>query len=345
MTTWHQPTPGPIATLTPPTQMRELVRNLRTHAARHDDTAWLHPAPNAERRPIPSLSQDLLDAIGVVGLATPRSVGESHLLRPLTHLIHGPVRHLLIDDVALLPTYALDELHQCALIARTQLWLVLDTGDQPPARGTGRTRHQHAADILEWVTATSTTLAPDQLLTTWAARPQATPQCETRSQTWWYAPLPPGPAPVACLDHEATANDTTSTPRITCLLAGMRRALTGGTVAPATARQRLIELTDHPDITVADRWALAAAGRDLYTPGIDALTQTHPGSHRVALRDVAPDATTIHVRGTARPVGPMRRPALARLRTSRQLAGALPAEPIDGIFHLEPGVRPSRTRR
>ena len=138
---WPALPAGPVAVLAHPSDMWNLVRTMRTLAAEHDDTAWLHPRPNAERRPVPTLSQDLLDAIGVVGLTTPRTTGEKHLLRPLTHLVHGPVRHLVIDDASLIPTWVLAELHQAAQLAAVQLWLIIDTADIPSARGTGVERH------------------------------------------------------------------------------------------------------------------------------------------------------------------------------------------------------------
>jgi hypothetical protein len=324
--------------------MRDLVRALRNKASYHDDTAWLHPRPNAQRRPVPSLSQDLLDAIGIVGLATPRPVGETHLLRALAHLVHGPVRHLVIDDATLLPTYVLDELHQAALIAGVQLWVVIDTADQPSARGTGRTRDQHATDILAWVHATSIVIAPAEVLARWTSRPRLTPNCQPPTHAWWHTPLNPHqPYATACTDHQA-APDQSSTANVDCLLAGMRRALTAGTVTPATARARLIEATEHPDTTVADRWALTAAGRDLYTPGMDALHQTQPAATTAVLADVAPDGSTLTHNETTTMVDPMRRPALARLHSSRRLAGCLPTEPIDGIFDQEPGT-PSPRRR
>jgi hypothetical protein len=125
----------------------------------------------------------------------------------------------------------------------------------------------------------------------------------------------------------------------------MRRALTAGTTTATTARARLIALADHPDATVADRWALTAAGRDLCTPGIDALTQTHPRAHQARLADVSTDGSHVRVDGIELDVDPMRRPALVRLRASRQLAGCLPTEPLAGIFASEPGVRLSRVRR
>lgn len=51
------------------------------------------------------------------------------LLRPLTHLVHGPARNVVVDDAVLLPTEVLTNLHEAAIIGRVQLWLLVDTAD------------------------------------------------------------------------------------------------------------------------------------------------------------------------------------------------------------------------
>ena len=181
-------------------------------------------------------------------------------------------------------------------------------------------------------------MRPAQLLDLWSQRAPSAPHCDTPDHTWWHTPIA-GRFPVACPDH---ADQTPGTGRVACLLAGLRRALTAGTTSAAAARARLIELTNHPETTVADRWTLTAAGRDVYTPGIDALIQTHPKAHQVTLGDVATDGSVVRVDGSEVQVDSMRRAAIARLRTSRQLAGCLPGEPINGIFASEPGVNSRR---
>jgi hypothetical protein len=64
---------------------------------------------------------------------------------------------------------------------------------------------------------------------------------------------------------------------------------------------------------------MTAAGRDLFTPGDDALGLI--GASGAALGDVSPDGATVHVGGNAVTVAPEMRPAIARLRTRRRLAG------------------------
>jgi hypothetical protein len=109
--------------------------------------------------------------------------------------------------------------------------------------------------------------------------------------------------------------------------------------ADAIARRRLVEYTDHPDTTVADRWALGAAGRDLLTPGADALRLTHPDAQRAKLHDVTADGGALHVAGETVTVAPEMRDAVARLCTSRRLAGCLDHEPMYGLFDSTPGTR------
>lgn len=110
---------GLIAALARADQLVDLTDHLRDTASRHHDTAWVHPAPSDPANNLHNMSQDLLDAIGAVGLRQPRAAGERHLLRALTHLVHGPVRHLVIDDADTLTVDTLEALHEAALIGRS----------------------------------------------------------------------------------------------------------------------------------------------------------------------------------------------------------------------------------
>ncbi|TQJ49273.1 hypothetical protein FBY26_0951 [Phycicoccus sp. SLBN-51] len=328
---WHLPTPGPVAALTHPTDMRALMRTLRGHASHHADTAWVHPNVGQYRDPLTNLGQDLLDAIGVVGLTPPRTYGEAHLLRPLTHLIHGPVRNIIIDDAVRLPTDVLTHLHEAAIIGRVQLWLLIDTADG----NINGLNQRKATAFLEWVNDVCTARHPNHVEQQWDRRPVDHPDCQTPEPAWWLEPLDYGASlPAGCPDH---ANSLGSG-HIDCLLAWVRRALTAGRLAPGIARRRLAEYTDHPDTTIADRWALTAAGRDLLTPGADALRLTHPTGPNATLGDVSPDGASIRIAARAATVAPEMRPAVARLRTSRRLAGCLEHEPMYGLFDQVPGI-------
>jgi hypothetical protein len=334
-TPWHTPTPGPVAVLTHPRDMRALMRTLRGYASCHADTAWVHPVVSRNRDALTNLGQDLLDAIGVVGLTTPRAIGEAHLLRALTHLIHGPVRHIVVDDAVLLPTAVLTDLHEAAIIGRTQLWLLVDTADGSINGLTNR----KAAAFLAWVNDTCTPRRPDDVRREWRTRPVDHPTCHAPEPSWWLDPLNhDAPLPAGCHHHAGA----TGKGHITCLLAWVRRALTSGHLAPGLARQRLTEYTHHPATTVADRWALTAAGRDLLTPGADALRLAHPRGESLTLGDVDPNGSTIRIDGRAIDIAPEMQTAVARLRTSRRLAGCLDHEPMYGLFDQVPGRQPRR---
>jgi hypothetical protein len=329
---------GPIAALARADQLVDLTDHLRDTASHHHDTAWVHPAPSDPANNLPNMSQDLLDAIGAVGLRQPRAAGERHLLRALTHLVHGPVRHLVIDDADTLTVDTLEALHEAALIAQVQLWLIFDAG-QRPARPSPR-----YLTAFEWLQSTCVVIRPVDLAAMWERRPPA-PACKLPDAGWWQRPLDD----THPWDHQTTPHDAQrcSTPaqRVECLIGRGRRAMTAGHTTATHVRQRLLEHADHPDTNVEHRWALAAAGRDLYTPGMDALWQTHPDADSVRLADIGPDGATVHLAGQALSIAPMRRAAVAKLRTSRRLAGCLEREPINGLFDETTGINFQRRRR
>lgn len=114
-------------------------------------------------------------------------------------------------------------------------------------------------------------------------------------------------------------------------------SLTAGHLSPERARARLAEYANHHATTVDDRWALTAAGRDLYTPALDALGQLRPDAQHATIGDVDPAGARVSVAGTSLTVPTAMRPAVARLRTSRHFAGCLPDEPFAGLFDEQPG--------
>ncbi|MDP3890485.1 hypothetical protein [Nocardioides sp.] len=299
--------------------------------ALHDDTAWLHPAPMRGRDNLAALSGAALNAIGAVGLTTPRAVGERHLLRCAVHLIHGPVRHLVVHDAAVLGAETLSELHQTALITQTQLWLVMDFNDS--ARLGGRTDADRS-DLADWVAGTCATHDAEQVLALWGERDKGTGCCPP-PLSWWVEDLDLGcPLPPPCARHT----------RIECLLAWVRRGLSSGRTTPTLTRKRLNEYANHPDMTVEDMWERTAASRDFYTHGMTALGLLHPDAQGVDMRDVAPDGSTVTVNGDRLIVPATLRTPIARLRTSRRLAGCLDHEPVAGLFDRTPGPNGRRRR-
>lgn len=333
---------GPVAALARADQLVDLTDQLRDTASRHHDTAWVHPAPSDPANNLPNMSQDLLDAIGAVGLRQPRAAGERHLVRPLTHLVHGPVRHLVIDDADSLTVDTLEALHEATLIAHVQLWLIFDAG-QRPTRPSPR-----YLTAFEWLQSTCAVIRPDDLAATWDRRLPA-PACALPETNWWQRPL----TDTHPWGHDVTPHDAQrcSAPaqRVDCLIGQARRAMTAGHTTATHVRRRLLEHADHPETGVEHRWALTAAGRDLYTPGMDALWQTHPAADTVRLADISADGATVHVNGQPTNIAAMRQPAIARLRTSRRLSGCLETEPVNGLFNQTTGInfqrRPTQPKR
>lgn len=339
---WWTPSPGPIAVLTPPNQSANLARTLRGLVSRHDDTAWVHPRPPAPRDTLTNFGQDLLDALGTVGLNQPRTYGEAHLLRPLVELVHGPVRHLVVDDAAMLDTDVLTELHQAALVAHAQVWLLIDTSDRPATPAGGHARTHQDNGLLAWVNAVCTPITPDVAEHTWAARHPAEPDCPLPAPAWWHQPLDPTASlPEGC----GSTHGYPHPGRIPCLLAWVRRATTAGHLAPAAARARLNEYLTHPDATVADHWAMTPARREHYTGTEDALHQLHIDGTDLRLADVSPDGQSIHHASDRTAHVPAHMAAaVTRLRTSRTLAGCLDHESLSGLFDETPGLRRRRRR-
>ena len=310
--TWPVSCATPLVTIVPPEEAAELNANLREAASRHSDVAWVRLAPDSTKDGLPVLGQELLDASGVVGLRRPRAAGERHLLRVMSYWIHGDVRHVIVDDAQYVPIPVLQELHSACLIAGIQLWLMVDA----PSR----------TDHVEWATAMCARLTVGSLHATWKGRPEPPRLCPVRpARTWW---INGGRWPITqrpCSVHRQ---------RIDCLLAAARRQLTAGDIAPKHVRTTLSRIFEQLDSTVDDWWAVTAASRDLLTPGLDALTHLAVDGTSARLGDlnwagewVNPDRD-LHVPAP-------KRGALARLRTSRVMAGCLPEEAVLGIFDQE----------
>ncbi|QWC83726.1 hypothetical protein KLP28_08685 [Nocardioidaceae bacterium] len=323
------PAPTTVATLVAPAELTDLLRALRAATASFDDTAWVRPAPGETGSGLATLSQDLLDALGAVGLSRPRAVGERHLLRPLVHLIHGPVRHLVVEGAQALSVETLAELHQTAILGDLSLWLLLDptsvfTGPAPQER--------HRTSLLRWLDGAAEVIPSHEVLDQWSRR-AGSELCAVPSLSWWTEPLRRDRELHPCPAHRHLAD---------CLMSWGRRGLSLGQTSPTLHRQRLVEWAHRPTASVIDRWHLTAAGRDFYTPGMDALAYVAPTAADLLVRDVAPDGATVHVEGQDVPVPAERRDAVARLRTSRRVAGCHPLEPIRGIFDSVQDKRPRR---
>lgn len=332
---WYPVAPGPLVTHAHGTEWNNLVRDLRKLGGRHDDTAWVHPAPPSDRDGLGPLSIALCDATGAVGFSPPPTAGERHLLRACTHLLHGPIRHLIVDDPINLDAQVLTELHQICLIASVQLWLIVDPADN--TRGRPKLR-----DLLDHTKAAGTRISSSEVRRLWTSRPTGHRNCTQPNQSWWTT-FPAGVAlPAACSDHTAADG---SRGRAVCFLSRMRRALTRGDLTATTARTALNAFAQHPDATATDHWALAAARREHYTAGMDALAHLHPAASEATLADVSVDGRYILIDDVAHQVPPARRASVARLRTSRRLGGALPHESVAGFPEGPDATRQPTSRR
>ncbi|WP_416957728.1 hypothetical protein ACNKF0_09255 [Nocardioides sp. T5] len=338
---WYEPQPGPIAALAHPDELGHVVERLRHVASRHGDTAWVHPAPVANasnaKSILPNLSHDLLDAIGAVGRREPRAAGDRHLLRALTHLIHGPVRHVIVDDANHLSLDALAALHETALLSSVQLWLIFDASQRADRAGAGADRHH-------WMQDTCQLTRPAALVSLWQHRPTGD-ECPLQTPAWWQQTYSPEEA-WTCQRPHNSAHEQAG-----CLLSRARRAMTAGHATASQVRHRLACALEHPDTNADHYWTLTALDREPWTAGMDALGQTHPEAQGARIADVTPDGGAIRIRDGHGLTGPWvevhhrHRLAVARLRTLRRLAGCIAIEPLDGVFDETPGVRGHRARQ
>jgi hypothetical protein len=306
----------------------------------------VHPAPSDAKTSLPNLSQDLLDAIGAVGRREPRAAGDRHLLRALVHLIHGPVRNVIVDDAQLLAVDALDALHEAALIGRAQLWLIFDAAQRPPR---GPTVHP---DPRTWMTDVCTIATPGRLLRVWQQR-ESHETCQLPPPGWWHRG--PAAAQATAAGYAGSCTNPGAHPgarqQVECLLGLARRSLTAGHTTATHVRRRIEDLLTHPATTADHAWALTAVDREAWTAGMDALGQTHPRAQHARLADVTSDGAAIRVTDGPQlepfwtPVHPRHRDAVARLRTSRRLAGCTAGELLDGVFDEDPGIRGQRARQ
>jgi hypothetical protein len=265
----------------------------------------VHPAPSDAKTSLPNLSQDLLDAIGAVGRREPRLAGDRHLLRALVHFIHGPVRHVIVDDAQLFTVDALDALHEAALVGRVQLWLTFDAAQRPPRGPTVN------PDPRIWMTDVCTTITPSKLVRVWQQRePHET--CQLPAPGWWHSVPTASPAAGYAGPCTNPGAHPGASHQVECLLGLARRAMTAGHNTATHVRRRIEELLTHPATTAAHYWALTAADREPWTAGMDALGQTHPDAQR------APRRRHARRRAGQRGSEPQRRP---------DLGGRAPAAP------------------
>ncbi len=184
-----------------------------------------------------------------------------------------------------------------------------------------------------------TTITPGKLVRTWQQRePRET--CQLPAPDWWHRD-PTIPTRTASGFAGPCSNPgahPAARQQAECLLGLARRAMTAGHTTATHVRRRIEDLLAHPATTTDHHWALTAVDREAWTSGMDALGQTHRNAQHARLADVTPDgahvcvATDANLNKTWVDVHPRHQPAVARLRTSRRLAGCGASDPIDGIF-------------
>jgi hypothetical protein len=129
--------------------------------------------------------------------------------------------------------------------------------------------------------------------------------------------------------------------RMRCLLAATRRELTAARTDPATVRALLMAVEADPATSADEVWALRDAGRDLYTPALDAATHLLPSSH--ALADlhagmIAADGSWLRTTEGQRIAVPApMRAALARQHTASTLCNGPGDWPLPTLFAERPG--------
>lgn len=295
--------PGPVVACLVDLTDDERVGQLREDVA-VDDVAWIVARPGAAGYDgIAPLSQDLLDAIGCVGLRQPRAVGERHLYRALPYLRHGPVRDVLVTEAQWLPPRALRELVTVCACAGVTLWL-LSAGPLPEGH-LGATS-AIAGELTAWRAVESYWRARLAIV-----RPAAQ-RCPAIRDRWWAGNIA---AVWSTLTPECPVHDG----RIACLLNGARAALTAAARSPRQVRDALIAIDCDGSTTPAECWQLRDAGRDAFTPAQDSLGQllaVEDQFHDVHANALTPDGGALTTpAGRVAPVPVEMRRALLRQRT------------------------------
>jgi hypothetical protein len=305
---------GPFVWVREPGHAPAQQHALRRHVSRHDDIAWVNARPSAGRTPLPTLVKDLLDASGIVGLRPPRRNGQAHSLPLLPHWLHGPVRHVVINDAHFVDPESLDDVIATALVSGVTVW-ALTLGLAPKPAWTTWAGPRCGGQPLALLDA----------LRVWGRHQVPDGLCQPPGATWWqhtdwWEPLTP------CTRHDE---------RSRCVLSWIRRGT--GTPTPNHARALLSRLLEHPASTVEDHWALRDASRDTLTPAVDVVVAAgvRAGHRDLVIEDAAEDGSWIRDAaagpGQRAQVRPRMQPALRRHRSAQLWGGCSPRTPLLGL--------------
>lgn len=296
-----------VVTLAGPDVRR--VDQLRERATARDDLAWVLARPPATRDSYAALTQDLLAAMGVVGLGTPRAKGDRHPVRVMAHLMTSPVRQIVIAEAQWLPEEVLADFGEALLVTGVHLTLLACE----PVPGWLAWVNDHVGD-------TTSLQIVEQRLTA------AAPACL----------LPVDRLPDLVAWAHASSDCVVHTRRADCVVSAARRAVSSGRLAAEQAREPLTTLAIAPDSTSADWWALRAAGLDLYTPGLDAVWRSgfRGDLARLTIDQVANDGSLV----AGHPVSAEAQTCVARQRSAGVWSNGLPTWPFATIFDAVPGT-------
>jgi hypothetical protein len=317
------PAEPPPVVVTDPGAATDQLRDLRRRAADDDAVAWAVAPPPATKDTYAPLTDALLNALGCVGNRPPRAASERHMYRLLPYLRHGPVTDLVLTEAQWLVEEVIADVVTATTIAGVRLWLIVEQ-PVPPGLLTGLV--ERYGQLHRWTDVT------DYWHTRLVTAPARARRCPAVADEWpmTWAGWPANAR--ACGLHGA---------RVRCLLAATRRELTAVCTDPATVRHLLAAVEVDPETTPDEVWALRDAGRDLYTPALDAVTRLLPPQDRLVdlhAGMVAADGSWLRTTGGQRIIVPApMRAAVARQRTASTLCNGPADWPLLTVFGDLPG--------
>lgn len=242
------------------------------------------------------------------------------MYRVLPYLLHGAVTDVVLGEAQWLAEEVIADVVTATTIAGVRLWLLVEQ-PVPPGLLTGLV--ERYGQLRPWADVRAywgTRLAG-------ATARAAT--CPAVAQQWpmQWSSWPAESTGAACPLHDA---------RVQCLLALTRRALTAARTDPAAVRQLVMAVEADTDTTPEEVWALRDAGRDCYTPALDAASRLLPPAHRLTdlhAGMVAGDGSWLRTSGGQHITVPTpMRKALARQRTASTMCNGPSDWPLLTLF-------------